>query len=42
MWLLEVVAEDQLRALRPDEGQQVQVMYLQEPAGASRYHVSVH
>jgi hypothetical protein len=42
IWLLGPEAEDQLRALGPDEGQQVQVMYIYGSLGEPRFHVSLH
>jgi hypothetical protein len=42
VWLLETEAEDQLRALRPKEGQEVQVMYIYDSLGEPTYHVSLH
>ena len=42
VWLLEDDAESKLRDLGPDEGQPVQVMFMQESSRESRYLVSIH
>jgi hypothetical protein len=42
LWLLRPDAEEQLRALTPDEGQDVQVMRVTYGVGRSKFHVSVH
>jgi hypothetical protein len=42
LWLLKPDPEGQLRALTPDEGQDVQVMHIKDGGGGSRFHVSVH
>jgi hypothetical protein len=42
LWLLEDAAEEQLQALDPDEGQLVQVLYVQDGHGPPAYRVNLH
>jgi hypothetical protein len=42
LWLLKPEAEEQLMALTPNVGQDVQVMHVTNDVDGSRFHVSVH
>ncbi len=41
VWLLMADAEEQLKALTPSEGQEVQILCITN-AGSRRFHVSIH